>query len=512
MSYTQRDPDNPPDYYYTLNSKQQHNWMRTAKKMKKNEDLKLKYPPFNTTSNINIIHLHYLTDIQVVNELITKAKSTKTYTIDTEDNKDKNMNQGALIQIQMVHSNINSTIVLIETDYLPDRNTILFKQIGEFCSIVLNNDNKILSWGPLNKEFEHFQHLELIYLGNKNKKLNLQSLFRDWHNGNKAHPSMEKRENITGSVSLLDDTPGEFDFDDGGMDNDNGEKINYNNQYNCGHHTHFNMGATWSLQDAIVSALKKLVDKTLTVSLWQCGLDLVLNTWKNNWFSGKHYNEHHEQEHRFKMTKYAVTDCTAVTDLYFHMYPDQIINEISDMTPIIRSTTDVKIKLEDELSDISEDELIQILKPHFNKPQTNTQHLNNETTELITQTTQEEMNQFNMNEDQPVQQQQPPPLSKSEKQRIKNMKLKWKRKHHPEFQHKIKRPIYHRYDYRKIRTQLTDDNIHTSHQTTINRHKGEVIIGFKSEYEQQQAKTKMKINCFSKDQYYKRWGNLKEKK
>ena len=97
-------------------------------------------------------------------------------------------------------------------------------------------------------------------------------------------------------------------------------------------------------------------------------------------------------------------------------------------------------------------------------------------------------------------------ISKSEKQRRKNIKLKWKQRNRPDFQHKVKRPIYYRYDYRKIRAQLLDDNIFTSHQITINRRYGEVLIEFKSLEEQQYATKIMKINYFSRNQYMKRWG------
>ncbi|CAF4876797.1 unnamed protein product, partial [Rotaria magnacalcarata] len=41
------------NYYYNLNKKQQQNWMKTAKKMNKNEDLQAKYPPFKSSSNIH---------------------------------------------------------------------------------------------------------------------------------------------------------------------------------------------------------------------------------------------------------------------------------------------------------------------------------------------------------------------------------------------------------------------------------------------------------------------------
>ena len=55
-------------------------------------------------------------------------------------------------------------------------------------------------------------------------------------------------------------------------------------------------------------------------------------------------------------------------------------------------------------------------------------------------------------------------LAKKERQRRKNMKLKLKqRTKRPEFQNKIKRPIYHRYDFKEIRAQLLDGNVHTKH-------------------------------------------------
>ena len=104
------------------------------------------------------------------------------------------------------------------------------------------------------------------------------------------------------------------------------------------------------------------------------------------------------------------------------------------------------------------------------------------------------------------QQTQTKPTSKSERQRKKNLKLKWKQKNRADFQHRIIRPIYYRYNYRKIRAQMVDDNIYTSHQVTINKHRGEVSIGFKSAEEQERARQIMKINYFSRHEYNKRWG------
>ena len=98
------------------------------------------------------------------------------------------------------------------------------------------------------------------------------------------------------------------------------------------------------------------------------------------------------------------------------------------------------------------------------------------------------------------------PTSKSESQKCKNEKLKWKQRTRQDFQNKLTRPIYYKYDFRKIRAQLRDDNIHTSHQITVNRKYREVIIGFKSRQELEHATNIIKINYFLKARYIVRWG------
>jgi hypothetical protein len=57
--------------------------------------------------------------------------------------------------------------------------------------------------------------------------------------------------------------------------------------------------------------------------------------------------------------------------------------------------------------------------------------------------------------------------------------------------------MYHKYDFRKIRTQLFADKIYINQQIIINRKYGEVLIEFKTIEEQQVATIKMKINYFS---------------
>ncbi|CAF4067152.1 unnamed protein product, partial [Rotaria sp. Silwood1] len=342
-----------------------------------------------------------------------------------------------------------------------------------------------ITWGPFKNEFKNFYSYGLFEKGKIKNAINLQDRFSDWYNKTASitHPVRESREKQT----------------------------------------------SWSLQDAIKIAFQQFLDKNETVNKWRCGLDFKLNTWKRKLFSKNDYNANEEKEKRITMIQYAVADCTAVTKLYFMIYPANSSIRTSYETPTTASTN-ITLNI-DDLSDISENEEPQILMPRFDKepeilmprfdkePRILMPYFDkppqilipkfDEQNYLTIETTEEEINEFNAQEQQQVPEQTTKTkLSKSEKQKQKNEKLKLKQKYHPNFQRKIKRPIYYRYDYRKIRAQLVEDQIYTSHQLTINRKKSEVSIGFKSAYQEEVARTKMKINYFSREQYKKRWGQI----
>ena len=492
MSTEKRDSSNPPKHYFKLNPRQQANWRRTTRRLERNEKLRTTYPPFETPSNTTVIHIHHRSSIETLEDLITRARTTRLYTIDTESQIINGIAKGALVQIEFIHSVHESTIILIESFHLPNRDSMLFKKIKELCSIILNGGNEIITWGPIEKEFKDFHPYGLFEIGKIKKEINLQNDFSDWHN---THPVRESRDEQTRLSNTLYETPGECDGPT--------QEAAMNIMCNCGHHSHYDQNATWSLQDAIASACQQFLDKTETINKWSCGLDLELNAWKIPLFSSNRYNAEEEKAKRISMKQYAMQDCTAVTKLYFIINPPNPIIENIYETP---TANNIKMDTND-LSDISEDELIETLRPKFNQQN-----------HLTINTTEEQMKEFNTNEQsQSIQQQEQEQTqeteptttkksSKQEQQRRKNQKLKWKQRNRPDFQHKIKRPIYYRYDYRKIRSQLLDDDIHTSHQITIDQSRREVIIGFKNEQEQQRATTIMRINYFSREQFKKRWG------
>ncbi|CAF1638835.1 unnamed protein product, partial [Rotaria sp. Silwood1] len=215
-------------------------------------------------------------------------KQTKRYVVDTESQKGKQEKRGALIQIQFIHSTHHSTIILIEANYLSDPQSILFKQIKELCSIKFSNNNEIISWGPLEEEFKNFHHLNLIHIGKNIKDTNLQSLFSDQYDTAKTHPEMEKRDDQTRCISFdIYDTSGDNDI------HDNDEEMN--DDYDDNYPVQYNSNQPISLQNAIATTSGKFIDKSLTVNHWQCGLDLDLNTWKNQLFSRRQYNKNIEE-------------------------------------------------------------------------------------------------------------------------------------------------------------------------------------------------------------------------
>ncbi|CAF5194499.1 unnamed protein product, partial [Rotaria magnacalcarata] len=326
---------------------------------------------------------HHKSTIDTINNLIILANRTSRYTVDTESER-KKINNDALIQIQFLHSTDASTIILIETAYLPNPQTTLYTKIKELWPTIFNdNNNEVITWGTVENEFNNFHHLDFINIGNPFQHINLQSLFKGWHNEHcVTHPEMEKRDKNTEPVSSnMVDMSG----DDSDDDMDDG-KLNDYVQSKCDHITHYDYNATWSLQDAIATTFNKFLDKSQTINLWQCGIDLELDTWKNKFFSRPQYNKHIEQQQRIKMKQYATDDCIAVAELFLWMCPEttnhhqlhDVSQHASTQTITLTTTTTttttttktirrIILDLCDDLSDISEDKLIQILKPKFDK-------------------------------------------------------------------------------------------------------------------------------------------------
>lgn len=498
MSGSTRSTRNPPDYYFKLTTKQQRNWRRNARREERNEELRNQYSPYRPTSNIRVVHLHHRTDLHTIEQLIERAKRTTRYTIDTESTTSRHGNQGAIVQIEIIEAVDRSTMVLLEAAHLPAPSSLHLARIEEFWSVVFDRSNEIITWGTLHDELKDFQHINWMKIGNS-RPINLQLLFQEWRERKVTHPETERRGLITG---ISNETPGDL-TDEEDFDVSHGKPT-----------------TAWSLQSAVATALRKFLDKTETINQWNCDLDSALETWRRRTCSRRDYDVRHEQQHRRRMVDYAIHDCTSVTELYF-MVCAQPVSAIHSSIEATRPAAIASSSMEtpartpansinshEHSLDTSEEEFNKIRFPVFASPAPKPTTTDQDTDVLVLQAPRDEEFTHEDGRTEEARRTETPKAkpSKGETQRRKSAKLKWKQKNRPNFKHRIKRPIFYRYDYRKIRSQLRDDDIHTSHQLTINRERSEAIIGFKSQEEQQRATAIVKINYFSRDQYVQRWG------
>ena len=488
-----------------------------------NEELRATHPAFKATGTNRVVFLHCLTSITTVDQLINEAKSTKLYTIDTESQVIHHRTHGSVIQIQMMKSRDESTTILTEMFYLPRKNTLLYSKIKELYSIILRNDNTIISWGEYKDEFKHFHEYEFINSGNNIKPINLQLEFQKWHNeqaGMKnTHPVRESRGLVTENRVISGDKKEE-------------ETATMGKGCDCGHSSHYKPSDKWSLQDAIEKTTGEFLDKNERRGKWSCGLDLQLATWKKKTF-GYHYDRTLEQQKRQNMSKYAVDDCLATTKLYFIMNPPATSKFYPETPPLTTTTShSMYYELDDDSENETDEEIFRALTKIASIPRTTTltETRTSRTIEpskptTLSQTNKQsdeqkissriiELTQLNLGLQSTDQHQRPKGneltpeeiQSRKEKQKRKNEKFKEKKRSRSDFNNWLNRPIYYRYDYQKIRAQLADDDIHHSHQVNIHEEKGSVAINFTSKELLEQAKTKMHINYFSKSQYHKRWG------
>ncbi|CAF4488100.1 unnamed protein product [Rotaria magnacalcarata] len=175
---------------------------------------------------------------------------------------------------------------------------------------------------------------------------------------------MERRDEITAdTLYYIYDTPGDND------DMNDEQQIN-DILFGSHHQTHVNSNELWSLQKAIETTFGKFLDKFETVNHWKCGLDLHLDTWKQKLFSKHHYNKTTEQQ-RQKVNE--------------HHIPKQTTTS----TSIIKH-------LDDELSEGSDDEIIQILIPRFDEPRPTPETQHDEMPMLTIAVTPEEMETFHL--------------------------------------------------------------------------------------------------------------------
>ncbi|CAF4592207.1 unnamed protein product, partial [Rotaria sp. Silwood2] len=287
-------------------------------KFKKNNELKDLYnngkcskfelPP----SLFQKFYINRQTSITILNDLIDYAFHIKNYTIDTEDqlNKPPKPSDPALIQIQFIHENDPSIILLIEAFYLPPENSFTFNKIKQLCKIIFSPDHIVNCWGDPKNELAKFLRFKLFDNNDIDfiTPRNTQDIFKDWFN--RTYPQ---------SIHIKDGA---------------------NDQY--------------SLQSAMYITFNEWLDKRMTLANWGCGIDLILQTYltMNDYDDIKDKKIYDEKQIRQLMETYAINDCFSVTKL------SQIIKHFEPSKPPLEDNNIYISDYEPIEEEIQPDELL----------------------------------------------------------------------------------------------------------------------------------------------------------
>ncbi|CAF4179300.1 unnamed protein product, partial [Rotaria sordida] len=154
---------------------------QTILKLNRRQQELMHKPSFTPRNNYEIYLINRSTDINVLHHIIYLAQTTYHITVDTES--DVYTNRPALIQIEFIHEQL-STVILVEACHLPiDKQSLVFWLIRSIFKYILQQNKTIYCWGDAEEEFEKFLVYEL-YTDDMLKHLhmiNIQDEFKDWH-------------------------------------------------------------------------------------------------------------------------------------------------------------------------------------------------------------------------------------------------------------------------------------------------------------------------------------------
>ena len=260
----------------SITGKQRQNLRQTLRKKVHEHELASQYPVFEPP-NYQQFFVNYRTTEDTLIHLIETIDKSQTFTLDTESVGIHNKpNKPALIQLQVVLSNSSSYIIFIEVCHLPNATTTTFLLIRQLFEALFKPENNIHVWGEID-ELESFVRYHLftsdeIY---KSTNINVQKDFKRFWNENFPHaPSTTNDEKCRceGCLGIQTNNP-------------------------------------WSLQDAIGYGMSQWLDKRITRSPFDIGLDPNM----------QRLNEK-QSDYRRVMSQYAANDCAAIYQLLLNIY------------------------------------------------------------------------------------------------------------------------------------------------------------------------------------------------
>jgi hypothetical protein len=298
--------NNIPTY---LPTKTRHNLRQIFRKKLIEHKYASTYPPFQPLP-YELIFINYRTSEETLIHLNDIIKCSTTFTLDTESAEVyKRPNKPALIQLQIITHETQSHILFFEVCHLPRTSQLTFKLIQQLFESLFQPEKKIYIWGTIDelKKFIHFNLFssDQIYFS---ENINLQDDFKKYWK--QHHPHISTSSTTNDSTCICEACIG----------------IQANNP--------------WSIQDATAYQLNKWLDKRLTRSPFDIGLDPKLI----------HLNSK-ELEYRQVISRYAAYDCDTMYQLIINMnlidqqQPSSQFSDQMDITsPTINEDTNYELE------------------------------------------------------------------------------------------------------------------------------------------------------------------------
>ncbi|CAF0909911.1 unnamed protein product [Adineta steineri] len=313
------------------------------------------YPPFQS-SPYELIFLNFKTPEKILNKLINIINSSSLFVLDTESVcVFKQENKSALIQFQIITRELNTYILIIEIHHLPKPHTSTFALIKTVFESLFQSSNQIYVWGLI-EELANFTQFGLFTSDQIHRCTykNLQHDFKLYWQKNHSHDSIISKCICEQCLGIQANNP-------------------------------------WSIQDAVGHQLHKWLDKRLTRSPFDIGLDPNLVQLNSN-----------QVEYRQMITRYAADDCDAMFQLLISM---DLINQ-QQSSPIVPDELDDGLEL--LLFDIDQQYEQELLEQH--QLTTTTDNTNND--EPMELSTSQDNQMLNTNNDEPREQddQRTPPV------------------------------------------------------------------------------------------------------
>lgn len=260
----------------SITEKQRQNLRQTLRKKVHEHELASKYPVFEPATYQQFF-VNYRTTEDTLIHLIETINNSRTFTLDTESVGIHNKpNKPALIQLQVALSNSSSYIIFVEVCHLPTATTTTFLLIRQLFEALFKPEKNIHVWGEID-ELESFVRYRLFTSDeiHKSTNINVQKDFKKFWNDNFTHaPSTTDNEKCMceGCLGILPNNP-------------------------------------WSLQDAIGYGMSQWLDKRITRSPFDIGLDPNMQQLNQK-----------QIDYRRLMSQYAANDCAAIYQLLPKIY------------------------------------------------------------------------------------------------------------------------------------------------------------------------------------------------